>query len=113
MKRQADTLMLTSMTAAHVSIEDRQAIAKRAVDLHCRVAAIWAKHHGGSFLVTVAGWHSAGMDEHRVELDEPVASGPLVALIHDAMDRWEKAYKFTPEEVLAIAAAAGVTVRRG
>lgn len=104
---QTATLSMTPWAAEALSLEEEHAIARRAVDLHCRVSVGKSRH---TWTIRVSSWD-------RTDAGDPVRSvsrhhqrGHLADLIDAALDAYDNAY--TADELLMIANQSGIEVAR-
>lgn len=103
------TLSLSGYAHQALSLAEIDDLSRRAVDLHCRIAVL---EHRGRWDISVTSW--ATQDEtppsrariplHRV--DRSRQAGHLADLIAVALDRYERAFVFTGDELVGIQGAA-------
>ena len=99
------TLSLSPWAHQALSLAEMDELARRAVDLHCRVAVMQSRHRWD---ISVTSW--ATKDEEpksraRIPLyrvDWHRQTGHLADLIDGALDQYERWYVFSAEELLSI-----------
>lgn len=98
--RYTATLALTPWAANALSLEDRDRISRRAVDLHCRVQAGQSRDR---WAVRVGSWEQNPDPIYGPRYTVKHHSrGNLADLITRALDEYEATYVFTPDELAQI-----------
>lgn len=96
------TLTLSPWAHAALSLQDMTHLGERAVRLHCRISVGQGKSH--EWTIRVSSW---AKDDHNTpihKLDRFGQVGNLGWLMQKALDEYERAFVFGPDELVAIAA---------
>lgn len=95
------TLKLTPYAHQALSLAEMRELGRRAVDLHCRLSV---GQSGRAWTIRVTSWANVSVPPygsvHR--LDRHHLSGHLADLMHAALDEYERAFVWTPDELATI-----------
>ncbi len=106
MKAGGPTLRLTPFAAQALSLEEEHQLAKRCVDLHCRMSVVAARP--GYWTVRLESWARDDRGNPLYHLDGFGLVGHLADLMEGMLDRCERETRYTPEEILIIANQSGL-----
>ena len=101
---QTASLRLSPWAAEALSLDEEREIAKRAVDLHCRIG-VTNSHR--EWTIGVSSWAKDEITRNPIHrINRHHQRGHLAELIQMCLDEYERAYVFTGEELLSIQGAA-------
>ena len=109
MTYQGATLNLSPWTHEALSFDEMTDLGRRAVDMHCRMTVLKTRK---GWTIRVTSWAEDAHHEPVHAVASYHARGHLADNMHAALDRYQREFVFTADELVTIANQSGIEVTR-